>query len=81
MDISEMLKACLGMRIVYGIVLLVAVLGAFKFWSTGSTGLWISTEVVVGAGLGVVAVSWMVSLWLRNRRRRRLMRTRDSALW
>jgi hypothetical protein len=81
MDISEILKARLGMRIVYGIFLLVATLVAFKLWSTGSAGSWISTEVMVGAGLGAIVVSLIVSVRLRNRQRRRLMRMRDSALW
>ncbi len=75
---SEILKAGLVMRIAYGIVLLVATFWAFKLWSTGS---WISTEVMVGAGLGAIVFSWIVSVRLRNRQRRRLMHTRDSALW
>jgi uncharacterized membrane protein len=75
---SEILKAGLVMRIAYGIVLLVATLWGFKLWSTGS---WISTEVMVGAGLGALVVSWIVSVRWRNRQRRRLMHTRDSALW
>jgi hypothetical protein len=81
MVISEILKARLGMKIVYGIFLLVSTLWALKLWSTGSAGSWISTEVMVGAGLGAIAVSWVVSVRLRNRQRRRLMHPRDSALW
>lgn len=78
MGLSELLKVRLGMRIFYGVVLSFAVLVAFKLWSAGS---WISTEVMVGAGLGAIVVSWIVSVWLRNRKRKRLMRARDSALW
>jgi len=69
------------MRVAIGIIVLAAALGAVKLWTSGATSDWVSTGVMVGAGLGVVAVAWIVGLWLRNRQRRRLMDTRDSALW
>lgn len=81
MFISEMLKARSGMRLAIGIIVLVAALGAMKLWTSGATSGWASTEVMVGAGLGVIVVAWMVGAWLRNRQRRRLMDARDSALW
>ena len=69
------------MRVAIGIIVLAAALGAVKLWTSGATSGWVSTGVMVGAGLGVVTVAWIVGLWLRNRLRRRLMDTRDSALW
>ena len=69
------------MRVAIGIIVLAAALGAVELWTSGATSDWVSTGVMMGAGLGVVAVAWIVGLWLRNRQRRRLMDTRDSALW
>jgi Tfp pilus assembly protein PilW len=69
------------MRLAIGIIVLAAALGAVKLWTTGATSGWVSTEVMVGAGLGVIVVAWVVGVWLRNRQRRRLIDMRDSALW
>lgn len=71
------------MRLASGIIVLAAALGAVKIWTSGAIGNWISTGIMAGAGLGVivVVVVWVVGIWLRNRQRRRLMDTRDSALW
>jgi len=69
------------MRLATGIVVLAAALGAATLWTSGATGGWVSTGVMVGAGLGVIVVAWVVVVWLRNRQRGRLMDTRDSALW
>jgi len=69
------------MRLTIGIIVLVAALGAMKLWTSSAIGGWVSTGVMVGAGLGVVAVAWIVELWLRNRQRRRLMDMQGSALW
>jgi hypothetical protein len=81
MFISEMKKARSGMRIVSGIIVLAATLGAVKLWTSDATGGWVSTGAMIGAGLGVFVVAWMVGIWLRNRQRRRFMDRRDSALW
>ncbi len=76
------------MRLATGIIVLAAALGAVKIWTSGAIGNWqlaigdwISTGIMAGTGLGVVVVAWVVGIWLRNRQRRRLMDTRDSALW
>ena len=69
------------MRLVIGIIVLAAALGVVKLWPSGAIGGWVSTGAMVGAGLGVVVVAWIVGVWLRNRQRRRLMDARDSALW
>ena len=69
------------MRLAIGIIVLAAALGAVKLWTSGATSGWVSTGVMVGAGLGVIVVAWVVGVWLRNRQRRRLIDMRDSALW
>lgn len=69
------------MRVATGIIVLAAALGAVKLWTSGTSSGWVSTGVMVGAGLGLTMVAWIVGIWLRNRQRRRLMDARDSALW
>ena len=69
------------MRVAAGIVVLMAVLGAVEFGSSGATGAWGSTGVMLCAGLVVIVVAWIVGVGIRNRQRRRMMETRDSALW
>lgn len=69
------------MKIATRIIVLAVALGAVRLWSPGATSSWVSIGVAVGAGLGVIVVAWIVGVWLRNRQRRRLMDTRDSALW
>ena len=69
------------MRVVTGIIVLAATLWAVKLWTSDATGAWVSTGVMVGAGLGVIVVAWVVGVWLRNRQRRRLMDMQGSALW
>jgi len=69
------------MRLTIGIIVLVAALGAMKLWTSSAIGGWVSTGVMVGAGLGVIVVAWIVGIWLRNRQHRRLIDMRDSALW
>lgn len=69
------------MRLATGIIVLAAALGAVKLWTSGATSGWVSTKVMLGAGLGVIVFAWVVGVWLRNRQRRRLMDARDSALW
>lgn len=69
------------MKVATGIIVLAAALGAGKLWTSDASIGWVSAEVMVGAGLGVMLVAWIAGVWLRNRQRRRLMDTRDSALW
>ena len=69
------------MRLAIGIIVLAAALWEVKLWTSGATSGWVSTGVMVGAGLGVIVVAWVVGVWLRNRQRRRLIDMRDSALW
>jgi len=69
------------MRVATGIIVLAATLGAVKLWMSGATSAWVSTGVMLGAGLGVFVVAWVVEVRLRNRQRRRLMDMQGSALW
>lgn len=69
------------MRVATAIIVLAAALRAAKLWTSGATSAWVSTGVMVGAGLGVIVVAWVVGVWLRNRQRRRLMDMQGSALW
>lgn len=81
MFISEMQKAHTGMRLTTAIIVLAAALGAVELWLSGATEGWVSTGIMVAAGLVVIVVAWVVGAWWRNRQRRRLMDMRDSALW
>ncbi len=78
---SEMQKAHSGMRLATAIIVLAAALGAVELWLSGVTSGWVSTGIMVAAGIGVIVVAWVVGAWWRNRQRRRLMDMRDSALW
>lgn len=46
------------MRVATAIIVLAAALGAAKLWTSGATSAWVSTGVMVGAGLGVIVVAW-----------------------
>ena len=81
MFINDMKKAQSVVRVVGGIIVLAATLGAVLLWTSDATGGWISTGAMISAGLGVFVVAWMVGIWLRNRQRRRFLDRRDSALW
>ena len=81
MFINEMQKARSRMRLTIRIIVLAAALGAVELWRSGAISNWVLTAVMTGAGLGVMVLAWVVGIWLRNRRRRRLMDMRDSALW
>ena len=69
------------MRVATGIIVLVATLGVIKLRTSDAISAWVSTGVMVGAGLGVIVVAWVVAVWLRNRQRRRLTDLQGSALW
>ncbi len=69
------------MRLVTGIIVLAAALGAVALWTSGAMSNWFLTGVMVGAGLGVIVFAWIVGIRLRNRQHRRLMDMRGSALW
>lgn len=81
MLISQMQKARSRMRLATGIIVLTAALAVVILWTSGATSAWVSTEVMAGAGLGVIVVACVVGVWVRNWKRRRLMDARDSALW
>lgn len=69
------------MRLSARLMVLVAALGALKLWTSAATTGRAWAGAVVGAGLGVIVVAWIVRVWLRTRQRKRLMGMRDSALW
>ena len=69
------------MRLTNAIFVLTAALGALVLWLLGASGEWISSGVMVGLGLGLIAVAWIVRERVRNRQYRRLREMRDSALW
>ena len=69
------------MRLAAGLILLIAVLWAAMMWDTDVLQDGASGAILVGAGVGVVLLGWMVGLWLRKRQRRRMLETRDFALW
>ena len=81
MVISETLEARTTMRLAIGIIVLAAVILAVELWTSGATRGWFSTGVLLGAGLTVIVVAWVVVVMLRNRQHSRSMDTRDSALW
>jgi hypothetical protein len=68
------------MRLVSAIVILTSALGAVGLWAP-AIGDQVSTGFKVSAALVILVFVWIVGVWLRNRRRRRLMDLRDSALW
>lgn len=69
------------MKLSTAIFVLTAALGALVLWLLGATTEWISSGVMVGLGLGLIAVAWIVRERVRNRQYRRLREMRDSALW
>jgi NAD/NADP transhydrogenase alpha subunit len=70
------------MRLAIGIVVLVAVLGVTKLWTSGPTIGELPAGALVGVvGLSAIVVAWLGGVWVRNRRRKRVLGTRDSALW
>jgi uncharacterized membrane protein YdjX (TVP38/TMEM64 family) len=69
------------MRLVSAIVILTSALGAVGLWASPAIGDQISTGFKVSAALVILVVVWIFAVWLRNRRRRRMMDLRDSALW
>lgn len=69
------------MKFAVGIVVLAIALGVAKLRSSDVTGIWTYAGVMVAAGLVVIVIAWILAVWIRTRQRRRLMETRDSALW
>lgn len=69
------------MKLITGVVGLTIMVAVLKLWTSNTIKDGASTVVMVGAGLGLIVVAWVVVVMLRNRQRRRLMDTRDSALW
>ena len=62
-------------------MVLIAVLGAATIRDSEAPEGWASDAVLVGAGVGVVFLGWIVGRWMRRRQRRRILGMRDSALW
>ena len=69
------------MKLAYAIFVVATMLGAVALWASDMTNDWVFTGALVGAGLTLIAVFWTIGTLLRNRRHRRLMEMRDSALW
>ncbi len=69
------------MRIRYAVFVLVTLLGVGALWATNMTNDSSFTFALLVAGVVMIAATWTLGAWLRNRRRRRLMEMRDSALW
>lgn len=74
-------RAQLGMRFAIGIVVFVALLGVAKLWTSGPTIGELPAGALMGTGLCAIVVAWVAGVWVRNRRRKRVLSTRDSALW
>jgi thiol:disulfide interchange protein len=69
------------MRLAAGLLLLIAALWLASMWDIDALQVGVSDTILVGAGVGVVLLGWMIGRWLRKRQRRRMLDTRDSALW
>jgi hypothetical protein len=80
MFLSEYRKR-VHMRLVVGIFVLAAALGAVKLWASGAISNWVLPAVMAGAVLGIIVFASVFGIYLRNRERRRSMDMRDSALW
>jgi hypothetical protein len=81
MKLQQIRKAYSGMKLVAGLLILLAALVAVAMWDSDATRAWTTNAGVVGIALGVVLFGWWIGLWLRKRQRRRLLGMRDSALW
>lgn len=69
------------MRFAIGTVVFAALLGAANLWASGTTIEEAPAGTLVGAGFTIVLVAWLVRVWVRNRRQKRVLGMRDSALW
>lgn len=69
------------MKLASSAVTLAVLFGAAKLWTSIKLSDWVSTDFMVGAGLGLIVLVLIAAVWLRNRQRRRLTELRDSALW
>lgn len=69
------------MKFIAGLCALVASIGMALLWKSGGNSSLPSKGLVAGIALGAFAVAVIVTMWLRNRRRRELRDMRDSALW
>lgn len=70
-----------SVKVVAAMVVLIATKAVVKLWLYSGTNGWASAAVVVGAGLVVVLVAWIVQVRRRNRQRTRMLEMRGSALW
>lgn len=69
------------MRFAIGTVVFAALLGAASLWASGTIIEGAPAGTMVGAGLGIILVAWLVRVWVRNRRQKRVLSMRGSALW
>lgn len=70
------------MRLAAALILLIAALWvATMWWDADALHASVSDAILVGSGVGVVLLGWVIGRWLRKRQRRRMLDTRDSALW
>ena len=81
MAFHETRKTREGMRFAAALILLITALWLATMWKTDALQASAPDVLLVGAGVGVVLLVWMVGLWLRRRQRRRILDTRDSSLW
>lgn len=81
MSFNETRKTRAGMRLAAGLILLITALWLATMWDTEALQASASGALLVGAAIGVVLIGWLVGRWLRRRQRRRILDTRDSALW
>ena len=56
-------------------------MGVALLWETDGKGSLLSMGMVASIALGAIVAAGVAAVWLRNRRRRALSDTRDSALW
>ena len=69
------------MRFAIGTVVFATLVGAANFWASGTAIEEAPAGTMVGAGLSIILVAWLVRVWVRNRRQKRVLGMRGSALW
>ena len=69
------------MRPAIAVCVLAAIVWIARSWSMAIGGKPPSAGALLVGGLCIGLAAWGWSVWLRKRRRRRMLDTRDSALW
>ena len=69
------------MKFAIAIVVFGAVLVVAKLWTSGPTIGELPVEALLGAAVSAIVVAVLAGLWVRSRRRKRLLSARGSALW